>query len=112
MIAFNESLASGRYEPGDLIRHSRYGYRGVVVSVDDACQADDDWYKKNQTQPDRDQAWHHVLVHGTSTTTYAAGENLLPDPSGGAVQHPLVPVFFDDFDGERYQRNDRGWPDG
>ena len=109
MIAFNESLARGRHEPGELVRHSRYGYRGVVVAVDDACQADEAWYQKNNTQPDRDQPWHHVLVHGTSTTTYAAGENLLPDTTADEIRHPLVSVFFSSFDGDRYVRNDREW---
>lgn len=112
MIAFNEELSSGAFEPGDLVRHRRYGYRGVVVAVDDACQADEAWYKKNQTQPDRDQPWHHVLVHETSTVTYAAGDNLLPDSSGEEILHPLTEHFFASFDGQKYVRNERQWPTG
>lgn len=112
MIALNEPHTSGRYEPGALIRHRRYGYRGVVVSVDAECQADNEWYQKNQTQPDRNQSWHHVLVHETSTVTYAAGENLQPDDSTEEIQNPLVPHFFTAFDGVGYVRNSRPWPGG
>jgi heat shock protein HspQ len=110
MIALNEPLSNGRYEPGDLVRHRRYGYRGVVVSVDDICQADEAWYQKNQTRPDRDQPWHHVLVHETSTVTYAAGDNLLPEIEVAPIQHPLVEHFFAGFDGQKYIRNERQWP--
>ena len=108
MIALNPVPA--RFEPGQLVRHRRYGYRGVIVAVDDSCQADEDWYQKNQTQPDRSQPWHHVLVHGTSTITYAAGENLVADDSGTPIVHPRLRHFFDDFDGTAYERNERPWP--
>ena len=69
------------FEPGQLVRHRRYGYRGVVVDRDECCRAGDDWYLKNQTQPDRDQPWYHVLVDGSSTCTYAASESLVADSS-------------------------------
>ena len=55
-----------RFQPGHLVRHRRYGYRGVVVALDLECGAGDDWYRSNRTQPDRDQPWYHVLVHGSS----------------------------------------------
>ncbi len=55
--------AAASFQPGDLVHHKRYGYRGVVVAVDPNCRADDAWYQANQTQPDRDQPWYHVFVH-------------------------------------------------
>lgn len=61
MIAINHPPRTV-FEPGQLVRHRRYGYRGVVVDRDEFCEADDEWYSKNQTQPDRDQPWYHVLV--------------------------------------------------
>ena len=97
------------FEPGQLVIHRKYGYRGVVVERDDACQADEEWYQKNQTQPDRDQPWYHVLVDGTSTCTYAAAENLKSDPSNAAVSHPLLNLFFSAFDEGRYIRNSKPW---
>ena len=35
MIALNDSRESQRFEVGTLVQHRRYGYRGVVVAVDD-----------------------------------------------------------------------------
>ncbi len=99
----------GAYAPGDLVRHRRYGYRGVVVAVDSSCQASETWYQSNQTQPDKMQPWYHVLVHGAAHTTYAAEENLDADPEGGPVAHPLVEQFFSGFRGNRYVRNETPW---
>lgn len=99
------------FEPGQLVRHRRYGYRGVVVDRDDACQASDAWYQKNQTQPDRTQPWYHVLVDGSATCTYAASENLVADGSELPIEHPLVPHFFSGFEDGRYIRNDTNWPE-
>lgn len=114
MIAINQpSPRSGNrpvFEPGQLVQHRRYGYRGVVVEREDSCQADDEWYARNQTQPDRDQPWYHVLVDGTSSCTYAASENLVADESGLPISHPLASYFFSEFADGRYVRNDEPWP--
>jgi len=90
------------FEIGQLVRHRRYRYRGVVVAHDECCQADDDWYNGNKTQPDREQPWYHVLVHGGVHSTYAAEENLSVDTSGEQVVHPLVTQVFDSFTKGRY----------
>ncbi len=99
-----------RFRAGQLVRHVRYGYRGVIVAVDTHCKADDAWYESNQTQPARNQPWYHVLVDGSRQTTYAAETSLEADPSGQPVDHPLVDLFFSAFDGQSYVRNDRAWP--
>lgn len=101
-----------RYEVGQLVCHRRYGYRGVIVALDETCQADDDWYRRNRTQPARHQPWFHVLVHGSDAITYAAQSNLLPDESTDEVEHPFVELFFRDFADGRYRRNQRPWMDG
>lgn len=98
------------YEPGQLVLHKRYHYRGVVVEADAVCQAGEDWYHKNQTKPNRNQPWYHVLVHETSSTTYAAEENLLPDESDEPIRHPLLEYFFSGFEDGRYIRNQVPWP--
>jgi len=99
------------FTPGQLVRHRRYDYRGVVVAFDLTCQAEDDWYLGNSTQPERSQPWYHVLVHGSHQVTYAAQTSLDEDDSGEQVFHPLVPHLFSSFDGGQYVRNDEPWPD-
>ena len=104
--------ASGpaRYIPGQLVRHRRYGYRGVVVSVDPECRADERWYKSNRTQPPREQPWYSVLVDGTEQVTYAAESNLTGDDSDLPVEHPLLQEFFNGFQEGAYLRNAKPWP--
>ena len=109
MIAVNRP-SRPTFEPGQLVRHRRYGYRGVVVDRDEFCQADNEWYYRNQTQPNRDQPWYHVLVHESLTCTYAASENLDADSSGLPIEHPLLPQFFNNFRNGLYIRNDEPWP--
>jgi len=99
----------GLFQPGQLVRHKRYGYRGVVVACDKSCQADENWYRANLTQPDRDQPWYHVLVDRSNLTTYAAQTSLDADGRAEEIHHPLVPLFFEDFQGNRYVRNDVPW---
>jgi len=98
-----------RFHPGQLVKHRRYGYRGVVVAVDSSCHASDEWYQRNKTQPLRAQPWYHVLVDGGELTTYAAETSLEEDRSGRPVEHPLVPAFFSDFTAGGYVRNNRPW---
>jgi heat shock protein HspQ len=106
-----ESVTSRmRFEPGQVVRHRRYGYRGVVVDADPTCQADEAWYQATRSQPDRDQPWYHVLVHNSMQVTYAAQSNLDTDDSGLEVDHPYVAHFFSEFRDGQYVRNDQPWP--
>ncbi len=101
--------APALFQPGDLVRHRRYGYRGVVVDLDHRCRASDEWYQSNQTQPSRSQPWYHVLVHRSPQTTYAAESNLEADGSGAEVVHPLLELYFRGLADGKYLRNDRPW---
>ncbi|MEO1981591.1 MAG: heat shock protein HspQ [Fuerstiella sp.] len=99
-----------RFAPGQLVRHRRYGYRGVVVAHDGHCKADPAWYMANKTQPDRDQSWYHVLVHNSEIVTYAAESSLRSDDSDEPVRHALIERFFSAFVDGKFIRNDEPWP--
>ncbi len=98
------------YHPGQIVRHRRYGYRGVVVDFDLTCEADEAWYLSNQSQPGRHQPWYHVLVDGSPSTTYAAQTSLEADECSDPITQPYLEYFFTAFTGDRYVRNDRPWP--
>ena len=100
-----------KFTPGDLVRHVRYQYRGVVVAHDPKCMADENWYRSNNTQPNRDQPWYHVLVHESGSVTYPAESSLEPEESDEPIAHPLLNRFFSGFEEGRYQRNEVPWPD-
>ena len=108
----HENVATGPlFQPGQLVQHRRYNYRGVVVDFDLSCQADDTWYSSNRTQPDRHQPWYHILVHDTAQITYAAQTSLEQDNSGKEIVHPLLTHLFSAFENGYYIRSDRPWPD-
>ena len=100
-----------KFAPGDLVRHVRYQYRGVVVAHDPKCLAEENWYLSNKTQPDRGQPWYHVLVHESGSVTYPAESSLALDESGEQIIHPLLDQFFNGLEKGRYKRNDIPWPD-
>ena len=93
-----------KYEPGQIVKHRHHDYRGAIYDVDDCCQADDEWYSHNRTQPKRDQPWYHILVDGESHTTYVAEENIeiaeVPEP----IHHPMVDEYFDRYEAGKYLR--------
>ena len=105
---------SPKFEPGDVIFHKKYGYRGVVVDFDITCQAPDAWYQSNQSQPDRNQPWYHILVDGNQQVTYAAQSNLVYDQLEKPVIHPMLNLFFSGHDEEKnkYLRNTIPWDPG
>lgn len=98
-----------KFKPGQLVKHRRYHYRGVVVEFDLQCQASDDWYASNKTQPNRKQPWYHVLVDNSTVNTYAAETSLMADTSIEPITHPLVELFFSMFKNGHYVRNDEPW---
>ncbi len=87
---------------GAIIHHKKYAYRGVIVSFDPCCQADEQWYGGNRTQPHRDQPWYHVLVDNSETTTYVAEENLELAISKDPIEHPLLTRFFSSYSQGHY----------
>jgi heat shock protein HspQ len=91
--------AAARFMPGQLVRHRRFDYRGVVADVDPEFSLDDAWYERNAvTRPPRDKPWYHVLVHASDgAVTYVAERNLERDASDAPVEHPLIDHFFSGF---------------
>jgi heat shock protein HspQ len=99
-----------KFAVGQLVKHRRYGYRGVVVAIDTCCRAPHSWYQANKTQPDRRQPWYHVIVHDQDCTTYAAQTSLKEDDECKEIKNPLVHAFFDAFVSGDYVRNGLDWP--
>lgn len=100
-----------QYIPGNVVKHNRYGYRAIVVDIDPECQATDEWYYGNQTQPSREQPWFHLLVHDSEQVTYVAENNLELEESNCEIKHPLLSYFFVQSDKGGYLRNENQWPE-
>lgn len=97
------SSQRAQFGVGQLIRHKRFEYRGVIADVDATFQLTEEWYERMaRSRPPKDQPWYHVLVHDSDHMTYVAERNLEDDPGGAPVRHPLVERFFAGFEDGRY----------
>ena len=107
----NEKPDYPKFKSGQLIKHRKYGYRGVIVDFDTSCCASEIWYESNESQPNRNQPWYHVLVDGGTHNTYVAQSNILPDDKGSRITHPLINYYFTNFKNGHYTRNNIPWDD-
>jgi heat shock protein HspQ len=100
------SATRARFHPGQVIRHLRFGYRGVVVDVDPGFQGTEEWYRQvARSRPPKDRPWYHVLVHDSGHRTYVAERHLDVDDSGEPVNHPQMAEFFSEYRDGQYQRH-------
>jgi heat shock protein HspQ len=98
-------MADVEFSVGQLIRHVRFGYRGVVFDVDLTFQGSNAWYDQvARSRPPKDQPWYHVLPDGAEHTTYVAERNLHADPEPRPLEHPMLDDLFAGFEDGRYQR--------
>jgi len=92
-----------KFSVGEVIRHNRFGYRGVIFDVDPTFQSSDEWYETvARSKPPRDQPWYHVLPQGSSHATYVAQRHLDADGSGLPIEHPGVDELFAGFENGVY----------
>lgn len=97
-----------RFSIGDLVHHRLFEYRGVVADVDSTFQLTDEWYEAMaRSRPPKDQPWYHVLVHGSTQTTYVAERNLERDSSARPISHPMISHYFSGFTDGRYISDSR-----
>jgi heat shock protein HspQ len=96
-------VSNAQFSIGELVHHKLFDYRGVIVDVDAEFQLTDEWYDQvARSRPPKDKPWYHVLVDDARNSTYVAERNLEPDPSGEAINHPLIPHFFTRLENGRY----------
>ncbi|KAH6637676.1 Hemimethylated DNA-binding protein YccV like-domain-containing protein [Boeremia exigua] len=68
------------FRVGQLFRHKRYQYEGIITGWDTSCDAGEEWIQNmgvDRLPGGRNQAFYHVLVHDKSVR-YVAAENIEP----------------------------------
>ena len=97
------TVSTAKFEVGQVVRHLKFGYRGVVFDVDPCFQGTEEWYEQvARSRPPKDKPWYHVLVHDAEHTTYVAERHLERDPEGSPVHHRLLDQLFGRFENGRY----------
>lgn len=102
-------MAGPRFRAGQIVRHLKFGYRGVVYSVDPQFALGEDWYEQvARSRPPKDAPWYHVLVDAAAHTTYVAERHLAPAEDTSQITHPLLGEYFSGYDGSAYRLRGRG----
>ena len=87
-----------RFHVGQVVRHSRFFYRGVVVNVDPVFSGTEKWYDEvARSRPPRDRPWYHVIAEESPAIRYVAERHLEADATKEPVKNPLVNEFFSGF---------------
>lgn len=96
-------MSEPRFQRGQLVRHTRHPYRGVVLEVRLAGNPDDSWGNPSGDIADEERAWYKVLVHGAQHSTLIPEHELAPDEGGEQVIHPRINDYFEGFADGRYK---------
>ena len=97
-------MSAPQFYVGQIIKHLKVGYRGVIFEVDAEFSLSEEWYEQvARSRPPKDQPWYHVLVDGATHTTYVAERHLAASEDLSQINHPALGQAFRSFDGKRYQ---------
>ncbi|MGL4320529.1 MAG: heat shock protein HspQ [Paracoccaceae bacterium] len=95
-----------KYHLGQIVRHRKHPFRGVVFDVDAKFNNTDEWYAAipEDSRPSKNQPFYHLLAENDQSfyVAYVSEQNLVPDELGGPVDHPDLPDLFGDFEDGRY----------
>lgn len=95
-----------RYGLGQVVRHRKHPFRGVVFDVDPQFSNTEAWYEAipEDSRPDKDQPYYHLLAENDQSyyVAYVSEQNLIADYSGEPVTHPDLPELFGDFEDGHY----------
>jgi heat shock protein HspQ len=90
-----------KYNIGQIVRHKKHPFRGVVFDIDAEFSNTEEWYDAipPEARPVKDQPFYHLLAENDQTyyVAYVSEQNLVPDYSGEPVSHPDLPDLFGEF---------------
>lgn len=97
------------YVIGQIVRHHRDEFRGVIVDFDLNCSGTESWYRSERPRPYREQPWYVVLLDGSDESSYVAESVLRPDSTRNQVRNDRVDEYFHTYKDPYYVRNERSW---
>ena len=95
-----------KYHLGQVVRHRKHPFRGVIFDVDAMFANTDEWYNAipEDSRPSKDQPFYHLLAENEQSfyVAYVSEQNLVADYSGEPVDHPDVGDLFGPFENGHY----------
>lgn len=84
-----------KFNIGDWVKHSRQGYRAVVVDIDPLFQASGHFNPQALVREFATRnPWYRLLVDGCSQITYVEECLLIEDQQGGLIDNPNVDHYL------------------
>lgn len=97
---------AAKYNIGQIVKHRKHPFRGVVFDIDAEFSNSDEWYEAipEEARPVKDQPFYHLLAENDQTyyVAYVSEQNLVPDETGEPVTHPDLPDLFGEFRNGHY----------
>ena len=97
---------NAKYHLGQIVRHKKHPFRGVVFDVDPEFSNTDEWYESipEDSRPHKEQPYYHLLAENDHSfyVAYVSEQNLIKDHSGEPVGHPDVQDLFGPFQDGHY----------
>ena len=85
---------TAKFSIGNVVKHKRFDFRGVIYDVDFKFNNSEEWYQSipKDVRPRKDQPFYHLLAENNETTyeAYVSEQNLILDDS-------KKPIFFHFF---------------
>jgi heat shock protein HspQ len=90
---------TAKYGIGQVVKHRKYPFRGVVYDVDPIFANTEEWWLSipANVRPRKNQPFYHLFAENSETEyiAYVSEQNLLPDTSGEPLRHPQVDEVFE-----------------
>ena len=101
------AATQAKYHLGQVVRHKKYPFRGVIFDVDPTFDNTDEWYEAipEDSRPIKEQPFYHLLAEAPDQPSYVAyvsQQNLLTDEAPGPLAHPLIEELFDGIKNGKY----------
>jgi heat shock protein HspQ len=93
-----ERTRLAQFSIGQVVRHRRYPFRGIIFDVDPEFANSDEWWLSipEDVRPVKEQPYYHLLAENADTeyVAYVSEQNLVPDESGEPLRHPEIDTVF------------------
>lgn len=98
--------AQAKFNIGQIVRHRKFPFRGVVFDIDPEFSNTEEWWESipEDVRPDKEQPFYHLLAENEQAyyVAYVSEQNLVVDDSGKPIDHPGISAMFGELNDGKY----------
>ena len=96
-----------KYHLGQVVKHRKHPFRGVIFDVDPEFSNTEEWYESipEEARPVKEQPFYHLLAENDQSfyVAYVSEQNLVIDDSDTPLSHPDIQEWFNETGRGRYE---------